>query len=260
MSEEIKKIENTTEETQMEPVQEETAQAESASVEIPEMTAEAEHTEETEAGHAEEPTRGRFRKSRLTAILVALCVLATISAGTMAYFRVEDTSYNVITTGGVEIELVETQVDEDGNVSEFPGKVEGVMPGQKVSKIVSIKNTGTEANGKDHPVFARMKLDVQIVDEKNDATTLDVENVVLEIDTANWLTRDPDDGYYYYARALGPGEITEPLLKNVTLKPHVGNEYMNATITIGVQAEAVQAENNDEGGVLGAAGWPEVNP
>ena len=252
---EIKKIENTTEETQMEPVQEETAQAESASeavCETAETAPEAEQTEKT--------TKGRFRRSRLFALLVALCVLATISAGTMAYFRVEDTSYNVITTGGVEIELVETQVDEDGNVSEFPGKVEGVMPGQKVSKIVSIKNTGTEANGKDHPVFARMKLDVQIVDEKNDATTLDVENVVLEIDTANWLTRDPDDGYYYYARALGPGEITEPLLKNVTLKPHVGNEYMNATITIGVQAEAVQAENNDEGGVLGAAGWPEVNP
>lgn len=68
--------------------------------------------------------------------------------GTLAYFTSENTAHNVITSGGVNIEVVEKTQGKDGVLVDFPKEgVRGVMPGSDVSKIVSVKNTGESEAG-----------------------------------------------------------------------------------------------------------------
>ena len=118
------------------------------------------------------------------------------------------------------------------------------MPGMKVTKIVEISNTGTA------PVWVRaqVQLDVYGADEE----PLPPEYVSLDFNETDWTYLD---GYYYYNRALAPGETTVPLFTTVTFAPEMGNEYQNATATVDVSAQAVQTANNGDT-VMDAKGWP----
>ena len=75
---------------------------------------------------------------------------------------------------------------------------------------------------------------------------------LMESNDAGWTEQD---GYYYYNRALRPGETTEPLFTTVTFAETMGNEYQNSTAAIDVTADAVQTANNGET-ALDAVGWP----
>ena len=55
-----------------------------------------------------------MKKKILLVAAVVMC-LAIATAGTLAYFTSEDTAHNVITSGDVNIELVEQTKKEDGN-------------------------------------------------------------------------------------------------------------------------------------------------
>ena len=60
-----------------------------------------------------------MKKKILLVAAVVMC-LAIATAGTLAYFTSEDTAHNVITSGDVNIELVEQTKKEDGTLVEFP--------------------------------------------------------------------------------------------------------------------------------------------
>ena len=78
-----------------------------------------------------------MKKRMLTAAL-ALCCLAVLATGTLAYFTAEETAQNVITMGSLKMELVE--LDEKGEPWE---DVENIVPGMEVTKEAFVKNTGT---------------------------------------------------------------------------------------------------------------------
>ena len=82
--------------------------------------------------------------------------------------------------------------------------------------------------------------------------TADAGLVELTRNTADWTEKD---GYYYYTKALKPGEVTAPIFTAVTFKADMGNEYQNATATVDVSAQAVQTANNGAT-VMDAQGWP----
>ena len=52
----------------------------------------------------------------VTAVVICLAIAAT---GTLAYFTSDDVAHNVITSGGVNIELVEKTEGEDGTLVEI---------------------------------------------------------------------------------------------------------------------------------------------
>jgi len=241
MSDKITTIENT--DMHKEPVQQEAAQAESVCP-------------------AGEEKKRRFTRSRLLALLAMLCLLATLSAGTMAYFRVENTAWNVITTGGIEMKLIERRAAADGE-TDFPEEgVDDMAPGAAQSKIVAVENTGNDRNGTANSIYARIRITKAIQPAEGVKEKLDPENVVLDIDNMNWTEKD---GYYYFTgmleEDLNPGELppgakTPPLFNTATLKASVGNEYKNSVITVKVRAEGVQAKNNGDS-ALTAIGWPD---
>ena len=180
-------------------------------------------------------------KRKLLILSVLVICIATLAAGTLAYFTSEGTAHNVITTGGVEIAVQEWADVEKTKPFE---DMTGVMPGMTVTKIAEIKNTGAS------DAWVRVKVEKNI--KLQGEGTPDTGLVELTLNTTDWTEKD---GYFYYTKALKPGEVTAPIFTAVTFKADMGNEYQNATATVDVLAQAVQTANNGAT-VMDAQGWP----
>lgn len=192
-----------------------------------------------------------MKKQRIFLAAVLVCCLALAGGGTLAFFTARETAYNVITTGELAMNLVETH---DGAPWPEEG-VSGVMPGETIEKIVTVQNVG----GVDF--YARVKVTGQIqLEGKDELIEMKPEHVELVgLNSTEWTKQGE---YYYYHRALAPrgadGVIdeTEPLFTAVKLKEGLDNAYQNAKLTVFVDAQAVQSRNNGAS-ALEAAGWNE---
>lgn len=180
-------------------------------------------------------------KRKLLILSVLVICIATLAAGTLAYFTSEGTAHNVITTGGVEIAVQEWA--DEGRQTPFED-LTGIMPGMTVTKIAEIRNTGASE------AWVRVKVEKNI--RLQGEGTPDIGLVELTLNTTDWTEKD---GYYYYSKPLKPGEVTAPIFTAVTFKPDMGNEYQNATATVDVSAQAVQTANNGDT-VMATKGWP----
>lgn len=192
-----------------------------------------------------------MKKKVAAGAVLAIC-LSVLIYTTIAYFNTADTARNVITSGNIKIELQETALVND---TEIPFKesqdVCNVMPGQEVSKIVRVENTGS------NPAYIRISVDKAIQLAEGAEGTLDTRLISIDYDSTSWTLGD--DGYYYYNKPLSAGDTTEPLFRNVTFDPDMGNMYQNSQAVIKVSAQATQVKNNGTD-VFSAAGWPESNP
>lgn len=181
-----------------------------------------------------------MKRKLLILSVLAIC-LATLAAGTIAYFNSEGKAHNVITTGGVEITVQEWA--DEAKTAPFED-LTGVMPNTTVTKIAEIKNTGAS----DAWVRVKVEKNIKLQGEGTPDTSL----VELTRSTNNWTEKD---GFYYYTKPLKPGEVTAPIFTAVTFNANMGNEYQNATATVDVFAQAVQTANNGAT-VMDAQGWP----
>ena len=189
-------------------------------------------------------------KKKILIVSVVVALLAVVSGGTLAYFTADETAHNIITSGSVEIDLVEKTQLPDGTFADFPaGGISGVMPGTVVSKIVSVKNIGLSE------AWVRIKVESTIVgvngeelpDELPDGTP------VIGFDVSeNWIEKD---GCYYFKNPVAAGEMTDNFIEEVVFDLLMGNEYQNCTANLIVYAEAVQTANNGKS-VTDAKGWP----
>ena len=179
----------------------------------------------------------------LTAVLVCLSIAMT---GTLAYFTADNVAHNVITTGKVNIALQEW-ADEDQTVP-FEN-LEGVMPGNEITKIAIVENTGTA------PAWIRVKIDIAVTKQiGNEVLTLPSDKVTVNIDTKSWKLGT--DGYYYYQKALDADAKTKPIFTSVLFDKGMGNEYQDSTASVDVLVQAVQTANNGDS-AENASGWPQ---
>ena len=181
-----------------------------------------------------------MKRKILILSVLAICI-ATLAAGTIAFFTAEGKAHNVITTGGVEIAVQEWADDEKTKPFE---NLSGVMPNTTVTKIAEVKNTGAS------DAWVRVKVEKNI--KLQGEGTPDTGLVELTRSSTDWTEKD---GYDYYTKALKPGEVTAPIFTAVTFNADMGNEYQNATATVDVSAQAVQTANNGDT-VMDAKGWP----
>ena len=188
-------------------------------------------------------------KKKIFAMAVMLICISILASTTLAYFTDVGTTRNVITTGGIKIALVEQQL-VGNQLVDYPDEPIPVMPGQTVSKIVSVK-------GVDQPAWIRMRFDVTFYDKNGkvmEVTATELEKLVLiATDGENWTFRD---GWWYCNQAVTPGESTKPLFESVEFAKNMGNRYQESTVHVDVTAQAVQQANNGST-VLEAVGWPE---
>lgn len=188
-------------------------------------------------------------KKRIFAVAVVMICISILASVTWAYFVDARTARNVITMGGVHIEIVEQQ-EENGVLKPYPADPIDIMPGSTASKIVSVI-------GHDQPAWVRANYTVTVRDAQGRIFDLSAEEMdkILQVQSgsAKWSYKE---GWWYYSEALTAGKTTESLFNQVTFSgPEMGNEYQNCTIVINVNAQAVQKANNGTS-ALTAAGWP----
>lgn len=183
-----------------------------------------------------------MKKTILMLSLIAVCLSLCIG-GTLAYFTANETARNVIRSGNIRIELIET--DAEGNP--FKDAI-GVMPGTEVDKIVTVQNTA------DNPCWVRIGVQKVITLAEGKTGEADTSLVGLDFNEEDWTEKD---GFYYYNRELEPGETTEPLFTKVTFAAAMDNLYKGCTANVTVGAQAVQTANNGSS-VFEANGWPEA--
>ena len=194
-------------------------------------------------------------KGRLLAIAAAAACCALLAGGSLAYFVASERAHNVITSGGVDVELLEWADYESKTPWTDETKAE-IMPGTSVEKVVEVQNTGAS------DAWVRVKIDIAFtVDgESRDAGVI-LCSLPAEGDEnwKNWQKTTIDGvDWWYYQEPLAAGEVTAPLFRDVTLQSATGNDYQNGTATVSVYVQAVQVANNGST-VLEAAGWPSIN-
>lgn len=178
-------------------------------------------------------------KKKLTVLAALIACISILALGSIAYFTAQDTANNQITAGNLAIDIRET----DGEGNPFENQT-GIMPGDTVAKVVDVQNVGTGT--------AWIRVNVVMTCTDYTGQELSLEGITLDYNTTDWIYQD---GYYYYNAPVAAGAFTTALFENVSFSIDLGNEYMNATLNIDVNAQAVQSANNGAT-VLEAQGWP----
>ena len=162
-----------------------------------------------------------MKKKILSITVIAIC-LAVLGYSTLAFFA--DTSpvvHNVITSGGIDVEIVETtdEIDpETGKPRPFED-VSGVMPGGEVSKIVTVVNKDNSSES-----WIRVWVNIAISEPGNpilnptiknlpltitDASGNEIDVVTLDINGEDWV--QGEDYYYYYKTPVAPNPSSRTL-------------------------------------------------
>ena len=181
-------------------------------------------------------------KIKIFVVALVAALMTFISASTLAYYQAVGKATNVVTSGNIQLIIHETT--DQGTA--FPSEGVCVMPGDVVSKKVNIENVC------EHPFYLRVKIVYGI-----DSNVLSSEDCFkLNINEENWTLHD---GWYYYNGIVKPGMITPEVFSHVeVVGARVDNSYIGKTLTLTVNAQAVQSENNpvQDGNVYTASGWP----
>ena len=179
-------------------------------------------------------------KSRLLLIALAAILLTVLTQPTLAYYTTIGKATNVVTSGNISLKIHEKTADG----SDFPEEGVYVIPGDIVSKQVSIENVC------DHPFYLRVKL---VSGVTNEALTPD-DCFKMDINTDSWTYLG---GYYYYNDILLPGEMTSNLFTQVEIVGEkMDRSFIGTTLSLTVSAYAVQSENNPADRPWDASGWP----
>ena len=186
---------------------------------------------------------GRTKLKLITIALIA-SVLTFFSQGSLAYYAATGTATNVVTSG--EIKLMIHEKTDQGN--DFPKEGVYVVPGDIVSKKVSIENICA------HPFYLR----VRILYDINSQVLPASDCFKLNINEQYWEYKD---GWYYYQGIVEPGQTTPEVFSHVEIVgSKVDNTYIGKTLTLTVDAQGVQSENNPVKGndYDQLSGWPKA--
>lgn len=179
-------------------------------------------------------------KGRLLLIALAAILITVLTQPTLAYYTTIGKATNVVTSGDIQLQIHEKTADG----SDFPEEGVYVIPGDIVSKQVSVENVCG------HPFYLRVKL---VSGSTSEALSAE-DCLKMNIDTQNWTYQD---GFYYFNRILQPGEQTPALFTQVEIVgSRVDQSHSGSTLSLTVNAYAVQSENNPADFPWEAAGWP----
>ena len=181
-------------------------------------------------------------KIKIFVVALVAALMTFISTSTLAYYSTVGKATNVVTSGNIQF-IIHEMTDQG---KEFPKEGVYIVPGDVVSKKVSIEN---DCN---HPFYLRVKM-VYGVDSQ-ELTSEDCFK--LNINEEYW---ELHDGWYYYKGIVEPGKTTPDVFSHVEIVgSKVDNDYLGKTLTLTVKAQAVQSENNPitDGNTYTASGWP----
>ena len=179
-------------------------------------------------------------KGKLLMVSLAAILCTILTQPSLAYYTTIGRATNVVTSGDVQLQIHEKTADG----SDFPAEGVYIIPGDIVSKQVYVENIC------DHPFYLRVRLV-----GGSDNQSLSAEDCLrMNIDTQNWTQVD---GFYYFNHILQPGETTPALFTEVEIiGSKVDQTHIGSTLSLTVNAYAVQSENNPAEHPWDALGWP----
>lgn len=183
------------------------------------------------------------RERIIIAVLASALALLIIGGSSLARVVKKGETENSISSGEVKVSLV--NISSDGE--EMPELITGILPGDTLDNIVSVKNTG------EHDEFVRIALDKVIYETAEEANVLDDSGASFLFNENDWTYCD---GYYYYNNVLAAGETSKPLYNGIYLDKSMSNAYKLAVMDVEITVDAVQSVNN--GTPLTAEGWTTV--
>lgn len=194
------------------------------------------------------------KKKILIMCAVMIVTAASFVFSTIAYFTDSSAfNFSLMGSGTTDVEIVDITYPYGSNIPVDPSAPIRVLPGYEISKIVSVRNTGTL------PLYVRVKLesDITLAEAYSDrANEIDLALVKYDINKEYWTYYE---GYYYYLLPLTAGMEATPLMTKVIFDKSMGNMYKDSTITFKLRMETVQANNNGAGAIY-ATGWSTVSP
>ena len=141
------------------------------------------------------------RKNVFRAELIIFSVLLLGIIGTaFGFLHSNDSLRNVFTIGKNVSEITE----------EWTPPNRDLRPGETYKKVVRVSNTGTV------PCYVRVFAEITKQETR--------DRIDVNYNTHSWTKRN--DGYYYYNKAINPGEKTEPLFTRLKPKETVRNFRM----------------------------------
>ena len=177
-------------------------------------------------------------KKKIAVFAILLALFSIVAMGTLAYYTDAEIAHNIITTGEVDIRVVETMMDGTTEIP-YPDTSIEIMPGRTVSKIVRVENL-------DAPAYVRAKYELS-------CSGPEIKEGMVQIAIGpDWQYNS--DGWYYY-NGVVTDQTTEFFKEVIFDGASMTNEYQNCTLTILVKAQAVQADNNGAS-ALEAIDWP----
>ncbi|MBQ6852434.1 MAG: hypothetical protein IJO04_05340 [Oscillospiraceae bacterium] len=181
-------------------------------------------------------------KMKISVIALVAVLLTVMSQATLAYYQTVGKATNVVTSGNIQF-MIHEKTDQG---TEFPKEGVYIVPGDIVSKQVSIENDCA------HPFYLRVKIVYGVNSQELSAE----DCFKLNINEEHW---ELHDGWYYYKGIVSPGETTPNVFSHVEMVgSKIDNSYIGKTLTLTVNAQAVQSENNpiSNGNTYTASGWP----
>ena len=179
-------------------------------------------------------------KWRLLLVALAAILVTVLTQPSLAYYTKLGVATNVVTSGGIQLKIIEKTADG----GDFPAEGVTVIPGDIVSKRVSVQNVC------DQPFYLRIRL----TSLSTNAALTPEECMKLDINTDHWTYLD---GYYYYNEILEPSAITPTLFTQVEIVgSKVDQTHTGSVLSLVVNAYAVQSANNPAAHPWEAAGWP----
>lgn len=173
-------------------------------------------------------------KKKMIAISASIICILCVVGGSLAFTSKTGTAKNVVASSDLEAELVVMKKEADGSLGVAADET-SILPGEKISRIIRVKNSGSES------AWIRIKIKG---DDKLNLTGVDKDAWTFS------------DDYWYYNRELNKGEITEALCDGVELEGTVGNDYADKAVDFKVDAQATQKKHNGNT-VFEAQGWPQ---
>lgn len=188
-----------------------------------------------------------MKTSGIIRIIIALGVLSLALFGiTFAYY------YH-----SIEIDNDFTVAEAKVYMNEKFNPSDKWVPGEEKEKEVRFGNEGnTDA-------LLRVKFAVKL--QMSDGSEV-TDNDILESFRLNFADTFSDDwelgsdGWYYYKKVLGTGQITDVTLKSVTVGSGISNDvhkitedYSSAVFKVDIASEMIQASGADEAAI--AQGW-----
>lgn len=181
------------------------------------------------------------QKMKLLLVAMAAIIATWLTQPTLAYYTIIGTATNVVTSGDIELAIHE----KTAGGQDFPEEGVYVIPGDIVSKIVTIENVCG------HPFWLRVKL---VSGATKDVLSQE-DCLALDLKTEHWILHE--DGFVYYNTILQPGETTAPVFTQVEIVGQYVNQNMvGTTLSLTVKAQAVQSEHNPADHPWEASGWP----